>query len=397
MSSILDFAAAGDKQAIRDLIAEHTYEDVAKIINDADSEGRTTLHHAVRQGWADMVPALAAAGANIEARDANDGTPLYRAVENKDIAAATAMLQAGAVRDVRRFEDGLTALQIAITDNNLAMVKLLVDWGADVTAKTPPKDDGMNAYHFAARQDPAILDLLMDHPDAGALHEIFTADRKKQSVLRIALERSDKPLVEKLLDYGVDVNERDDNGETPLFYLLGHRDSREKTLPIIRLLIERGADLDKLTNYWGENALFPAVQSSYTEAVKLLLDYGADAKAVTVQGETLLHAAANTYDAKTMRMLVKAGADINARDRNKQTPLHIAANKNKLDVVDALLNAGADPFLKDKNGKTPRDLAPAEFQARVNRVIAEKEKEIEIKKYGHAMYVKRQAAEKERL
>lgn len=396
--TLLDLAAHGDKQELLARIADATYVDTAKVINDRDSsEQRSILHFAVMHGWGDIIPALVAAGADVHLRDANDGTAFYRAVEKQDIIAATALLEAGANPSVRRFEDGLTALQLTIGDNNVAMAKLLIYYGADVTTKTPPKEDGQNAYHLAARAPMEIMDALLAHPDAAAVHEIFNTDRKEQSVLRIALETSNRDLVVKLLDYGVDVNERDGHGETPLMYLLGHRDSREKTMPFIRLLLERGADVDKLENFWGETPLFPAVQSGYTEAVKLLLDMGANAKQITHTGEALLHIAAENHSAEIIRMLVKAGADLEARNKLKQTPLHIAAHKNKLETVITLLEAGADPFAKDKNGKTPRDLAPAEFQQRVNHILAERERVIEIKKYGHAMYAKRHAAEQERL
>ncbi len=396
--TLLDLAAQGDRQELLDRIAGATYVDTAKVINDRDSsEQRTILHFAVEHGWGDIIPLLVAAGADVHLRDANDGTPLYRAVEKQDIAAATALLEAGSSPSVRRFDDGITALQMTIGDNNVAMAKLLIYYGADVTAKTPPKDDGQNAYHFAARAPMEIMDALLAHPHAAAVHEIFNAERKEQSVLRIALETSNRPLVEKLLDYGVDINERDGHGETPLMYLLGHRDSREKTLPLVRLLLQRGADVDKLENFWGETPLFPAVQSGFTEAVRLLIDMGANVGQITHTGESLLHVAAETHDAKTLKMLIAAGADLEARNKNRQTPLHIAAHKNKLDVVIALLDAGADPFAKDKSGKSPRDLAPAEFQQRVNHVIAEREKQAEIKKYGHAMYAKRHAAEQEQL
>ncbi len=396
--TLLDLAASGDKQEILDRIAGATYVETAKIINDQEtSEQRTLLHFAVLNGWTDMIPLLVDAGADVHLRDAQDGTAFYRAVEKQDLNAATALLAAGSSPSVRRFEEGLTALQIAVSDNNIAMTKLLLYYGADVTAKTPPRDDGQNAYHFAARAPMEIMDALLDHPDAAAVHEIFNSERKEQSVLRIALETSNRELVVKLLDYGVNINERDGHGETPLMYLLGHRDTREKTLPLIRLLLQRGADVDKLENFWGETPLFPAVQSGFTEAVKLLLDMGANVKQITHTGESLLHVAAETHDAKTLKMLIAAGADLEARNKNRQTPLHIAAHKNKLDVVIALLDAGADPFAKDKSGKSPRDLAPAEFQQRVSHVIAEREKQAEIKKYGYAMYARRHAAEQEKL
>jgi len=166
-------------------------------------------------------------------------------------------------------------------------------------------------------------------------------------------------------------------------------------MPMVRLLLKRGADVDKLVNYWNETPLYPAVKESFTEAVKLLLDLGLSAKHRSQLQETPLHLAAEKWNEEIVKMLVTNGAEVDARNRIKRTPLHVAAHANRLKVVEALLEAGADPFLKDQNGKTPRDLAPAEFQRSVARALDRKEQEIEIKRDGYTAYWNRKAKEPE--
>ena len=382
---------SGQKDRLLDAFQNQREEVVAIINHQNKSDAKTALHLAVEAGWNDIIPLLINAGANTELKNGVDETPLFFAVDHGKFDGAQTLLQNGAHAETRKFNDGITALQVAIEEKDLPLIRLLLDYDASVATKTPPTDTGMNAFHYAAKTTPEIMSLLLEQPDAAAVHEIYVDDKKRLSALRTALEHSDKAMVTLLLDYGVDVNEKDDNGETPLYYLLAHRDSRESTMPFVRLLIKRGADLDKVSNFWEETPLFPAVRASFTEAVDLLLSLGAEAKHTSYLQETPLHLAAENYDARIVKALISHGAELEAQNRLKRTPLHVAAHANRLDVVKELLDAGADPFAKDRDGKIPSDLAPAPYQQNVRRLLLQKEQEVEIKKYGYDMYSRRQA------
>ena len=75
--------------------------------------------------------------------------------------------------------------------------------------------------------------------------------------------------------------------------------------------------------------------------------------------QTALHVAAYyPGGVEAIRALIEAGADVNAQNECGRTPLHEAAWAPGQDEdVKALLDAGSDPTVEDQEGKTPLDVA----------------------------------------
>ena len=66
--------------------------------------------------------------------------------------------------------------------------------------------------------------------------------------------------------------------------------------------------------------------------------------AVNNSGGGPLHRAMDNYDTEALRMLLEAGADVNARDEWRGcTPLHTAADRGNVAATRMLLEAGANP------------------------------------------------------
>ena len=79
------------------------------------------------------------------------------------------------------------------------------------------------------------------------------------------------------------------------------------------------------------------------DALRALLQEGADVNAAHGDGMTALHWAAERSDGAMAEMLVYAGADVGAVTRiGHYTPLHVASRAGSAPVVDILLAAGAD-------------------------------------------------------
>ncbi|MDP2204774.1 MAG: ankyrin repeat domain-containing protein [Alphaproteobacteria bacterium] len=193
--------------------------------------------------------------------------------------------------------------------------------------------------------------------------------KTRADTFRLALKAGHAPVVRRLISHGIDINCRDSEGHTPLHWLLLHRSTRAEALPMIRLLLQNGADGDKATNLWGETPLMVAAKADFPEAMHLLLDQGADAARRSQFLETALHFAARHYTAETIHLLIDAGADINAPDRTRQTALHIAAYHNRRDVVKTLIARGADPTITDARGRTPDRLCLSPTQINTHRLV----------------------------
>jgi uncharacterized protein len=74
-------------------------------------------------------------------------------------------------------------------------------------------------------------------------------------------------------------------------------------------------------------------------------------------GDTPLHVMARRGNVEAVRLLIDAGADVNAIGEMGETPLHVAVHKGYVAIADALLNSGASKSICSEFGKTPSELA----------------------------------------
>ena len=107
----------------------------------------------------------------------------------------------------------------------------------------------------------------------------------------------------------------------------------------------------------GRTALALAVGAGRSGTVQCLLDHGASASVVLMDGDGMIHLAARGTDANLVKTLVASGADVNGRGRNEVTPLQNACFAGNVTTVRTLLEAGADPNAHSKNSYSPLELA----------------------------------------
>lgn len=127
----------------------------------------------------------------------------------------------------------------------------------------------------------------------------------------------------------------DDRGETPLMYA-----AEVGSVEAMRLLLDHGADVNA-QNAFGSTALMWSV--SEPAKVRLLLDHGADVNIIAKSGRTALIIAAFTNpSAEVVRLLLAKGAKVEVMDARRVTPLNAATFGNDTSTVRLLLDAGAD-------------------------------------------------------
>jgi len=127
----------------------------------------------------------------------------------------------------------------------------------------------------------------------------------------------------------------------------------------VRALLDAGADVTS-TCEDGRTPLHVAAAHGSADAVRTLLDAGADVMSTCEDGLTPLHLASEHGKADALRTLLDAGADVNSTCEDGRTPLHAAAASGKADAVRTLLDAGGDVKSTCEGGWTPLHMAAAD-------------------------------------
>jgi hypothetical protein len=189
----------------------------------------------------------------------------------------------------------------------------------------------------------------------------------EKTPLHLLADRGLVPEARALLDRGADPNpqsERDATLSSPLELACarGHA-------AMAQLLLERGAALYHKRPFWIPGgptkprmarvspALYTTISSGRVETLLVLLQHGANLRAIGLNGETLLHHAADADQPAMIRLLVQRGLPLEHAGRNAMTALLWATLNSRVKSVAALLELGANPNATDSEGLTALDLA----------------------------------------
>jgi hypothetical protein len=169
--------------------------------------------------------------------------------------------------------------------------------------------------------------------------------------LHLAARHRNADLLSLLLDRGAEVDAIDSGtGKTPLHEVLGRGYDQEAHLPLVRMLLDAGADPNRQASSLSKQPpLTPfqlALKHQARETARLLLDHGADLDQRNGDRRTALiiatRQAVEDDDRSLLDWLLERGADPNAGESYHETPLTIAARRGRVDLIDYLVDAGAD-------------------------------------------------------
>ena len=150
-----------------------------------------------------------------------------------------------------------------------------------------------------------------------------------------AIRENNLAQLKALLDQKASANLTDRRGITPLMYA-----AEVGSVDAMRILIDRGADVNA-QNDIGSTALMWSV--SDPSKVRLLLDHGAQVNLIAKSGRSALIVAAFTNpSAEVVRLLLAKGAKVGITDNRHVTPMNAAMFGNDTATVRLLLDANAD-------------------------------------------------------
>ncbi|MBP5352524.1 MAG: ankyrin repeat domain-containing protein [Alphaproteobacteria bacterium] len=208
--------------------------------------------------------------------------------------------------------------------------------------------------------------------------------------LKKVLASDDVSALDAFISAGLDVNIRDEYGDTLLLYALNNN----QNLVMARQLVIAGADLNAPSKTTGEtplivatsmasnlqqqvNALYKNKEALVTdttlqsavlaqmnralEIAKMLIEAGADVNQETPYGTPLMDAAKNEWNNSIIDLLLENGAKVNQTDRLGRTALFYASAFDCNKIISRLLSAGGDIQMKDIDGKSYMEAKPKDF------------------------------------
>ena len=235
-----------------------------------------------------------------------------------------------------------------------------------------PQDVNANGGHYVR---PLVAALAGKHFRTVDLLRHNGADpeprgEENRTPLHSAAYYGDLELVQKLIEYDADISAEDVDGRTPVFN--ASEGCRSEYRSVIRLLVDYGVDINARTRMgYVATPLYAALIYGTPEAVRLLLERGANPNAQGNDGSTPLQIASDYGTPEAVRLLLERGANPNAQGNGGSTPLQIASDYGRLEVVRVLLEHGADVKVEDERGRTALQVAEERRQDEVVRLLLE--------------------------
>ena len=307
-------------------------------VSPTDKNGNTPLHLAAACYYVDICQLLVDHKADVTSVNNKGQTPLHTAVlewhKSPTLCCPLITNESVNVAD----HHGNCALHIAARNGDIQTVQLLVDCRADVNALN---EDGQTPLHTAAggeKDCPELCSILLEHNA-----KIDAVDKDGNQPLHLACKRLNSKTRQLLLNHNADANVLNNNKYKP-WHLASqrlvssytkaidgdgsnalHKVAESADLHAIQLLLDWGADVNEV-NEDRQTPLHTAAGrwQDCPELCAILLKSNAKIDAVDKRGRQPLHLACEHDNLATATLLLSLGADVTVLNKKQREYLGLA-------------------------------------------------------------------------
>ena len=385
-------------------------------VNKPTHDARTYLFWAANKGNVDVVEYLISKGAKVNMEDSHGMTPISFAASagQPNTKLYDAFIKAGA--DVKqKNQEGASLLLLAIAnDKDLVLTNYFISKGLSLNDKDAA---GNTAFNYVAKtgnielmktllqkgvkyNDNAILMAaqggrgtangieVYQYLESLGIKPTVVNSNGENALHAIARKANQKAIVDYFLSKGVDVNQPDNDGNTP--FMIAASSSRDTATVV--LLLSHVKNINQV-NKKGVSALAMAVRSNSPEVVQFLITKGASVNVSDADGNNLAYYLIQSYNAQgqggfggqggqgqdgnrqafngqggnrpggggqrtdgfgpKMKILQDAGVNLTTPQKDGNTLYHLAIVKNDLALLKKLEPLKIDVNAKNKEGLTP--------------------------------------------
>ncbi len=323
------------------------------------AEARNLLAEALKSIYAELPRKLAFHAPNVEDKPSGQKKhpDLEYAVSTNNVEAVRLAL-AGKHEPLSAYNDydDWSLLHTAASHGCTDIVRLLLKAGANPNAHTYWTEE--TPLHLAAfRGDAETIRVLLD---AGAqleaelvdYDERYDGDDGSETALDIAVARGHCNAVRVLLRAGANYHRCNSMGYTPLLRALANGQ-----MTLAMEIATLSPETLNAANSEGLTPLITCVRHREVDALRHLLELGADPDALSANGNTALHEAILSGFEAAVDLLLSGGASIDISNHAGEQPLHIAAKRGDVETARALLLLGANAQARNAAGRSALELA----------------------------------------
>jgi len=382
-SALLQAVVDNQIEAARVLVSHPL---AAKFVNLAEHTGVTPLNSAIATGKRDMVKLLLDAGANVPAviYSGSDRSPLFLAVINNQTEIVRLLVDnssSPAAFVSLASTNGVTPLMVAISKGYRDIIEVLLDAGANVQTVN---DRGISPLFLAANENQTEMVRLLISYSSSPAEFVNLTSANGDTTLLLAAREGFPDIVKVLLGAGSDPCIVDKEGRTALFCAAAqYQATEDNRMEVVRLLVGHpsAAEFVNLAGGSGFTPLALVTKSGSPGIVNVLLDAGADPRAVFKEGMTALHQAVASNNKKVVRALVShplAAEFVDLATADGDTPLHFAVFRGRPRMVKALLDAGANVLAVNTSGASALAIAVRCDNKEIVEMLADHHKSLDL-------------------